>query len=159
GEFGRLGTVLDEAEGIAEAAGDQRSLGHALTYKTMQFVHGGDLAAAFRTGRRALAIGESQSVVAIQVFANWYLGAACGAGGDWREAVRHCEAAMSLIPEELRQERFGQTSIVSSSARWTLASALGALGRFPEALGRLREAMQIAEEAGHVWTLLFPLIG
>ena len=33
------------------------------------------------------------------------------------------------------------------------------LGRFPEAFGRLREAMQIAEEAGHVWTLLFPLIG
>jgi tetratricopeptide (TPR) repeat protein len=64
-----------------------------------------------------------------------------------------------LIPEELKQQRFGQTSIVASSARWTFAIALGALGRFPEAFGRLREAMQIAEEAGHVWTLLFPLLG
>jgi class 3 adenylate cyclase/tetratricopeptide (TPR) repeat protein len=159
GEFGRLGAVLDEAEGLAEAAGDQRRLGHALTYKTMQFVHAGDLVAAFQTGRRALAIGESQPDVAIQVVANWYLGAARVKGGECREAVRHCEAAISLIPEDLRQERFGQTSIVGSSARWTLAAALGALGRFPEAFGRLREAMQIAEEAGHVWTLLFPLIG
>ena len=33
------------------------------------------------------------------------------------------------------------------------------LGRFPEAFGRLREAMQIAEEAGHVYSLLFPLLG
>ena len=43
--------------------------------------------------------------------------------------------------------------------RNTLASALGALGRFAEAFGRLREAMQIAEEAGHVYSLLFPLFG
>jgi class 3 adenylate cyclase/tetratricopeptide (TPR) repeat protein len=159
GEFGRLGALLDEAEGLAEAAGDQYRLGHALTYKTMQFVHAGNLEAAFQTGRRALAIGESQSVVAIQVVANWYLATACVRRGDCREAVRHCEAAISLIPEELKQQRFGQTSIVASSARWTLAIALGALGRFPEAFGRLREAMQIAEEVGHVWTLLFPLIG
>ncbi len=91
--------------------------------------------------------------------ANWYLGTAHVARGECREAVSHCEAAIALIPEDRRQERFGQTSITGASARWTLASALGMLGRFPEAFGRLREAMQIAEEAGHVWTLLFPLIG
>ena len=43
--------------------------------------------------------------------------------------------------------------------RDTLARALGELGRFAEAFGRLREAMHIAEEAGHVWSLLFPLVG
>jgi tetratricopeptide (TPR) repeat protein len=159
GEFGRLWTVLDEAEALAEAAGDQRRLGHALNYKAMQFVHAGDLATALKTGRRALAIGESQADVALQVVANWYLGVAHVVRGESLEAVRHCEAAIALIPEDLRQERFGQTSIIGSSARWTLAVALGTLGRFPEAFGRLREAMQIAEEAGHVWTLLFPLIG
>jgi tetratricopeptide (TPR) repeat protein len=159
GEFGRLWTVLDEAEALAEAVGDQRRLGHALNYKAMQFVHAGDLGAALKTGHRALAIGQSQADVALDVVANWYLGTAYVARGEPREAVRHCEAAIALIPEDLSQERFGQTSIIGSSARWTLAIALGVLGRFPEALGRLREAMQIAEEAGHVWTLLFPLIG
>jgi hypothetical protein len=39
------------------------------------------------------------------------------------------------------------------------AIALGALGRFGEAFGRVREAMRIAEEAGHVYSLLFPLFG
>jgi predicted ATPase len=159
GEFGRLWTVLDEAEALAEAAGDQRRLGHALNYKAMQLVHAGDLTTALKTGRRALAIGESQADVALQVVANWYLGTACVARGEPREAVRHCEAASALIPEDLRQERFGQTSIIGSSARWTLAIALGVLGRFPEAFERLREALQIAEESGHFWTLLFPLIG
>ena len=159
GEFGRLRALLDEAEALAEAVSDQRRLGHALNYKAMQFVHAGDLAAALQTGRRALAIGESQADVALQVVANWYLGTASVARGECREGVRHCEAAIALIPEDLRQERFGQASIIGASARWTLAIALGVLGRFPEAFGRLREALQIAEEAGHVWTLLFPLIG
>jgi tetratricopeptide (TPR) repeat protein len=43
--------------------------------------------------------------------------------------------------------------------RHYLATALGALGRFAEAFGRLREAMHIAEEAGHVYTLVYPLFG
>jgi class 3 adenylate cyclase/tetratricopeptide (TPR) repeat protein len=159
GEFGRIRALLDEAEVLAEAVSDQRRLGHALNYKAMQLVHAGNLAAALQTGHRALAIGESQADVGLQVVAHWYLGAASVVRGECREGVRHCEAAVALIPEDLRQERFGQTSIVGSSARWTLAYALGVLGRFPEAFGRLREAMQIAEEAGHVWTLLFPLIG
>jgi predicted ATPase len=64
GEFGRLWTVLDEAEALAEAVGDQRRLGHALNYKAMQFVHADDLATALKTARRALAIGESEPDVA-----------------------------------------------------------------------------------------------
>jgi len=157
GEFGRLWTVLDEAEALAEAVGDQRRLGHALNYKAMQFVHAGDLATALKTGRRALAIGESQADVATQVVANWYLGAAYVARGECREGVQHSEAAVALIPEDLRQERFGQAAIPGSYARVTLAIALGALGRFAEAFGRLREAIHIAEGAGHVYSLLWPL--
>jgi tetratricopeptide (TPR) repeat protein len=57
----------------------------------------------------------------------------------------------------MAQERFGQAAIQGSLVRHHLAMALGALGRFAEAFGRLREAMQIAEEAGHVYTLVFPL--
>jgi len=158
-EFGRMGALLDEAEALAAAVGDQRRLGRALNYKAIQFVHAGDHAAALQAGRRALAIGESQADVALQVVANWYLGSAYVAQGECREAVPHCEAAIVLIPEDLRQERFGQASIIGSAARWTLAIALGALGRFTEAFGRLREAIHIAEEAEHVFSLLLPLAG
>ena len=159
GESGRMGTLLDEAEALAEAVGDQRRLGRALTYKVIQFALAGDFAAAIQAGLRALAIGESQADVAIQVVANGYLGRAYVARGECREAVRHCEAALALIPEGLAQERFGQAAIQGSCVRDTLAIALGALGRFAEAFGRLREAMHIAEEAGHVYSLLFPLFG
>ena len=159
GELGRMGALLDEAEALAEAVGDQRRLGRALNYKVIQFAQAGDFAAALQAGLRALAIGESQADVAIQVVANGYLGRAYVARGECREGVRHCEAALALIPEGLAQERFGQAAIQGSFVRDTLAMALGALGRFAEAFGRLREAMHIAEEAGHVYSLLFPLFG
>jgi tetratricopeptide (TPR) repeat protein len=157
GEFRRMETLLDEAEAIAEAAGDQRRLGRTLTYKAIQLAHAGDLPAALQAGLRALAIGESQADVAIQAVAHWYLAAAYVAQGECREGIRHCEAAVALIPEDLRHERFGQASITSSAARYTLGIALGALGRFTEAFGHLREAIHIAEEAGHVYSLLLPL--
>ena len=159
GELGRTGAVLDEAEALATAIGDQRRLGRALNYKVIQFNQAGDFWAAIQAGLRALAIGESQADVAIQVVANGYLGRVYGGRGECREAVRHCEAALALIPEGLAQERFGQAPIQGSYVRNTLAFALGALGQFAEAFGRLREAMRIAEEAGHVYTLVFPLFG
>jgi tetratricopeptide (TPR) repeat protein len=157
GESGRIGALLDEAQALAEAVGDERRLGRALNYKVIQLGRAGDLAAAIQTGLRALAIGESQADVAIQVVANLNLGQVYVAWGECREAVRHCEAAVALIPEGLAQERFGQAAIPGSTVRSFLAIALGELGRFAEAFGRLREALHIAEEAGHVYTLVFPL--
>jgi tetratricopeptide (TPR) repeat protein len=159
GEWGRVGVLLDEAEAIAEAVGDQRRLGRTLDYKVIQFWVAGDLAAALQAGLRALAIGESEADVALRVVANSYLGMVGVGRGTCREAVRHGEAALALLPEGLAQERFDQATIQSSQVRFTLAMALGALGRFAEAFGRLREAMHIAEEAGHVYSLLFPLFG
>jgi tetratricopeptide (TPR) repeat protein len=159
GEWERLRALLDEAEALAEAVGDQRRLGRVLNYKVVQFWLAGDFRAALQAGLRALAIGESQGDVALQVVANGYLGLVYRARGEYREAVRHCEAAIALIPEGLAQERFGHGPIQGSSARYNLGITLGALGRFAEAFGRLREAMHIAEEAGHVYSLLFPLLG
>ena len=151
--------VLDEAEALAETVGDQRRLGHALNYKAVQFALAGDSRAALKAGLRGLAIGEAQADVAQQIVANCCLGLAYMAPGECREAVRHCEATLALVPGGSVQERFGFASILSSFVRNTLAIALGALGRFAEGFERLREAMHIAEEAGHVYSLLFPLFG
>ena len=158
-ERGRVAAILDEAEALAEAVGDQRRLGLALTFKVIPLGLAGDFGAAIQTGLRALAIGEAQADVAIQVVANGYLGRVYVSRGDCREAVRHCGAALALIPEGLAQERFGDDAIQGSFVGDTLARALGAVGRFAEAFGRFREAIQIAEEAGHVFSLLFPLVG
>ena len=157
GEWGRMGALVDEAEALAEAVGDQRRLGRALTFKVMELAWAGDDAAAIQTGLRALAIGEAQADVAIQVVANSYLGRVYGSRGEYREGIQHCEAALALIPEGLARERFGEAEIQGSDVRDTLARALGALGRYAEAFGRLREATHIAEEAGHVFSLLYPL--
>jgi class 3 adenylate cyclase/tetratricopeptide (TPR) repeat protein len=158
GEGGRIGPLLDEAEALAEAVGDQRRLGRTLNYKVVQFLLTGDLGAALQTGLRALAIGEAQADIGLQVVANGYLGLGYAARGECREAARHCEAALARIPKGMGQERFGHATIQGSYVRNILAIALEALGRFAEASGHLREAIHIAEEAGHVFTLVFPLL-
>jgi class 3 adenylate cyclase/tetratricopeptide (TPR) repeat protein len=159
GEGERMRVLLDEAEAFAETVGDQRRLGRALNYKAVQFALAGDSGAALEAGLRALAIGESQADVALQIVAHCCLGLAYMAPGECREVVRHCEATLALIPEGWAHERFGFAAIQGSFVRNTLAIALGALGRFAEGFGRLREATHIAEEAGHVYSQLFPLFG
>jgi tetratricopeptide (TPR) repeat protein len=159
GEWGRIGALLDEAETLAEAVGDQHRLGRALNYKVTQFWLTGELAAAIEASLRALAIGQSQADGALQVVANGNLGRTYVMRGECREGVRHCEAALALIPEGLARERFGQANIQGAYVRAILAIALGELGRYAEAFGRFREAMHIAEEAGHVFSLLTPLFG
>ena len=157
-EWGRLGTILDEAETLAVTVGDQRRLGRALNYKVIHFLLAGNSAAALQAGLRSLAIGEAQADVAIQVVAHGYLAQTYVAQAECREGVQHCEAALALIQDALVQERFGQAAIQSSLLRVNLAIALGTLGRFVEAFGRLREALEIAEEAGHAYSLLPPLL-
>jgi predicted ATPase len=129
GERGRVGALVDEAEALAEAVSDQRRLGRALAIKVVELGLVGDFAAAIQAGRRALAIGEAQADVAIQVAANGYLGMVFVVRGGCREAVRYCEAALALIPEDLVQERFGDDHIPASIVRDALARALGALGQ------------------------------
>ena len=159
GEFGRMGTVLDEAKALAEAAGDQHRLGHALNFKAIHFIHGGDFAAALQNARLALAIGEAKTDIGIRAVANWYLSLACLAQGESREAIRHCEAAVALIPETLAHERFGQAGVLGTNVRTWLAISLGTLGRFAETLAPLREATHVAEEVGHVYSRIMPLFG
>jgi predicted ATPase len=159
GEFPRMAILLDEGEALAEAAGDQHRLGRALNYKAIQFTHAGDFSAGIQSGRRALAIGEAQADLGIQVVANWYLGCAYMARGECRESVEHFAAAITLIPADLRQERFGQAGIPAAFARCFLGMALGDLGRFAEGFERVREGMNIAEEARHVFSILITLFG
>ena len=159
GEFGRMGTVLDEAKALAETAGDQHRLGHALNFKAIHLIHGGEFAAALQHAHLALAIGEAKTDIGIRAVANWYLGLACLAQGESREAVRHCEAGIALIPEVLAHERFGQAGVLGTNVRTWLAIALGTLGRFAETLAPLREATHVAEEVGHVYSRIMPLFG
>jgi class 3 adenylate cyclase/tetratricopeptide (TPR) repeat protein len=158
GEVARMRALLDEAEALAEAVGDQRRLGLALSLKGPLVGLAGDLAAAIQTELRAVAIGEATVDVATQVVANGYLGRLYERRGEYRESIMRCDAALALIPESLAQERFGDDSIQGAWVRATQARALGALGRFAEAFGRLREAIQIAEEAGQVNSLVYPLM-
>ena len=93
------------------------------------------------------------------MIANLYLGRTYMAQSECSEAVRHCEAAIALIPESQAQERFGQAALPRAFARATRLPP-----RSRRSVGSTRRSgasatLRIAEEAGHVYSLLYPLFG
>jgi class 3 adenylate cyclase/tetratricopeptide (TPR) repeat protein len=155
-ERDRMQEHLRIAESLASALGDQRRLGRVSIYMVIQTVLTQEYGEAMRVGRRALAISDALGDLSIAAPANAYLGVAYEARGDHLAALDHLQRNVTLIPEELRHERFGQATSMASFSRSILSLALAELGRFDEAISRAEEAARIAEEMGqHRYSLSF----
>ena len=80
-EYGRILTYLREAEGLAQALGDQHRLGWVAAYMTNRFGATGDLQRAVEVGQRALALAGTLGDAALQVVTHLFLGRAYYAFG------------------------------------------------------------------------------
>ena len=80
-EHGRILTYLREAEGLAQALGDQHRLGWVAAYMTDCFGATGDLQRAVEVGQRALALAGTLGDAALQVVTHLFLGRAYYAFG------------------------------------------------------------------------------
>jgi tetratricopeptide (TPR) repeat protein len=119
----------------------------------------GDPDRARECGQRALAIAEVLGDVALQVEANYRLGQACLALGDYRRAMDFLGQNVSLLTGRLMHERFGLPGIASVVSRSYLAWCLAELGEFVEGIARGEEAVRIAEAADHPFSLSNALFG
>jgi len=151
--YDRQQICLADALKQAETLGDQLRLGYVLMFAGLVATLVEDYAEGLRLGDRAVAIGASLGDLGIHAGANCYLSIAHLAVGRFADAARFSEAAIGLIPAERIHERFGQARMVSSLARGMLGNALGRLGRFPEAVVHVREALEIARDAGQAYSL------
>jgi predicted ATPase len=86
-EHDRILTSLQEAEGLAEALGDQHRLGWATAYMANQFWGTGDPQRAVEVGQRALALAGTLEDAALQVVTHLFLGRAYYALGDYPQAM------------------------------------------------------------------------
>src|SRR5439155_16926412 len=75
-EHGRILTYLREAEGLAQALGDQHRLGWVTAYLTDRLVATGDLHRAVEVGQRALALAGTLGEATLQVVVHLFLGRA-----------------------------------------------------------------------------------
>jgi predicted ATPase/class 3 adenylate cyclase len=148
---------LRDAEGLATELGDQRRLGWIAAYlseHTRQMGHAAD-APAF--AERALTIAEGLEDLPLRVAANYYLGTAYFASGDYRQTDEFFSKIAQLLEGDLVRERCGLAGFpsVMSRAFWTLA--LAERGEFDQGMVQVQEGIRLAEALDHPYSLIFAL--
>jgi class 3 adenylate cyclase/tetratricopeptide (TPR) repeat protein len=144
-EPGRILTYLQEAEGLAQALGDQHRLGWATAYISDQFWLAGDPQRAVEVGQRTLALAGTLGDAALQVVTHLFLGRAYHGLGDYPQAMDFLRQNLVALEGELLRERFGLAGLPSVQSRTMLARCLAELGAFTEGLAHGEEGLRIAE--------------
>jgi tetratricopeptide (TPR) repeat protein len=98
---------LREAEGLAQALGDQRRLGWVATYMANQFLTTGDPQRAVEVGQRALALAGTLEDAALQVVTRLFLGRVYYGLGDYPQAIDLLRQNLMALDGALLRERFG----------------------------------------------------
>jgi class 3 adenylate cyclase/tetratricopeptide (TPR) repeat protein len=154
GEFDRLYHYLKEAETFAETLGDQRRLGSVLNFMISYFVLMGNHQRATEIAQRALNVGDHD--MSLDVVTHYYLGVACHHMGRYRDSMSVLTRAIANVDNaNLRYERFGTANIISVICRVWKVQCLAQLGAFQDGLLNAREAIQIAEESKHPYSLAY----
>jgi predicted ATPase len=153
-EHGRVLTYLQEAEGLAQALGDQRRLGWGAAYMIDCLQATGDLPRAVEVGQRALTLTGTLGDVRLQVVTHLYLGRAYNALGDYPRAIDLLRQNLVALDGALLRERFGLPGLPSVTSRDILARCLAELGAFTEGLAHGEDSLRIAEAVNHTPSLI-----
>jgi class 3 adenylate cyclase len=150
----RVLTYLREAEGLAQALGDQHRLGWGAAYMTNELYVTGDPQHAVEVGQRALSLAGSLEDAALQVVMHLFLGRAYHALGDHPQAIDLLRQNLVALQGALSREHFGLPGLPSVMSRTQLARCLAELGAFTEGLAHGKEGLRIAEAVDHPHSLI-----
>jgi tetratricopeptide (TPR) repeat protein len=153
GEISRLLERLGEAEAIARDLEDRPRLGRVAAFQTGSFWWVGEHARAIEAGRRAVALAESLGDTAIWVVGSYYLAMAHIATGEHRQGAAILQQTTARLTGPLVRERFGGAGYPATMTRAWLAWSLAELGEFAEAMASAQQAVQIAEQLNHPYSL------
>jgi tetratricopeptide (TPR) repeat protein len=159
GEFERVVDHLRAAEAQAITLDDQHRLVRISAFMCQYFRLMGDLGSAIPAGERAVAIATRTGDPLLRAGANAGLGPAVAATGDHRRAVELLAGTVDSLHGALAAESLGTTGPLSVFCRIYLVCSLAELGEFGPATRRAEEALAIAEDAAHVYSLAFACYG
>jgi tetratricopeptide (TPR) repeat protein len=159
GELKRILRVMQEAEALASAIGDQARLGRVAMYMGNYFSLVGDQSRALETGQRALDIATAGGDFRLRVEAHYRLGQIHCMLGDYRRAVETLDQCVQSVSGDLIRERFGALATLSVLARNWLVRSLAERGAFDEARRRADEALRVAEATNQPIDLLIATQG
>ncbi len=153
GEFERVLACLREAEGLARTLDDQRRLAQVSVSMCQHLYVISRPGEALGFGESARTIAESLQDVPLQVTGNLYLGVACLATGDYRQAELLLGKVLQLLDGDRSRERFGLPGFPAVMARAYLTWILADLGRFEEGIVHVEDGILRAETLGHPYSL------
>jgi tetratricopeptide (TPR) repeat protein len=154
GELGRLFVTLQEAESLAETLGDAHQHGWVAVYLLAHFAQVGNPDRALTAGQRALELASTLGDRGLTVVAQHYLGGVYRSLGDYRQAVACFQQNVACLSDARSQEYYGLPGLASVFARSHLCVALAECGTFAAGRAPATEAVQIAEEAQHPYSLV-----
>ena len=159
GDFGRILALLREAESLAVALDDPRRLGQVSLFLSNHFINMGAYGEASAAAQRALAVATAGREVVLQALANYYLGTASQAQGDYWQAIDCLGQTVTFLEGARRYERFGRVFLPAVQCRAWLAACHAELGMFAEGRAYGDEGLRIAEAVAHPGSLMFALWG
>jgi tetratricopeptide (TPR) repeat protein len=144
-EYRPILSRLREAEALARSIEDDHRRARVDAYLAHCLYVTGALGGAIEAGQRASALSAALGDFALQVAANFFLGQAYHARGDYRRAIECVSDIVASLEGESLYERLETAGQSSVMARCWLSWCLAELGEFGE--GRLRgeEGVRLAE--------------
>jgi class 3 adenylate cyclase/tetratricopeptide (TPR) repeat protein len=153
-ENDRILTYLREAEGLAQALGDQHRLGWVAAYMTGCLEAIGDLPRAVEVGQRALALAGPLGDAALQVVTHLFLGQVYHSLGDYPQAIDLLQQNVVALDGALLWEHFSLPALPSVRSRTVLCRCLAEVGAFSEGLVHGEDSLRIAEAVDHPISLI-----
>jgi class 3 adenylate cyclase/tetratricopeptide (TPR) repeat protein len=150
---------LRDAESMAGELGDSRRLGWIAAYLAEHTRQTGHAADAPAFAERALAIAEGLGDLSLRVAANYYLGTAYFAAGDYRRADEFFPRILELLEADRFRERCGLAGFPVVMSRMFWGIALAERGEFDQAITEGQEGVRLAEALDHPYSLACALWG
>ena len=159
GEVDRIHDILRESIAFGERLGDPTRLGRlyqALTHNLRQTNH---LLEALTTGERALALTAQSEMDGDYLWTNLNVAQIHHMLGNYPQASERFQHNVDVLVGDRLFDQVGGAAIISVTARRWLAQSLAEMGRFTEGQARGEEAIRIAEEAEHPFSLANAYMG
>jgi tetratricopeptide (TPR) repeat protein len=150
---------LRDAEPIAQALVDQRRLGIIAAYVSEHARLTGHTADAVASAQKVEAIAATLRDLPLTVAANYYLGSAHLAAGDYARAGEFFGKTIAPLEGEVGRERFGMAGFPVVMGRFFWVWALAERGEFEDGTERGHQAVQLAEALNHPYSLAFACRG
>ncbi|MFN8634873.1 MAG: adenylate/guanylate cyclase domain-containing protein [Chloroflexota bacterium] len=146
---------LVEAERLAESVGDRRRLAAISTHLGSSLVNLGQTQQAFRAVERAFVIADELGDDALKIGATYVLGGNLRFAGAFRECADFLRRNLGAVGGNRRFQTFGQVGLAFVVTRGPLTVSLAELGELDDAIAVGAEAVQVAEEAEHPYSMAY----